>query len=334
MQTLAERLRRNPITGRAADADGAMQNVTIDAAALSYLAWAGSGSATVYRELDSAIRAALRRSRPDVVPLLRLGAEQLSVGNAGDPVEFSEGLYAAVICQDYPQLWDPTRNQATRNAQFRTSIATLRRDDPEAFAPFTVTEWMAQPFSEFDYCLRWPTSGVADPPRPPSRPYPRVPTLVLTSDLDSNTSPEGAAEVARRFGGTLVESVNYTHVSALGDFGRCASAIVLRFVRSLNPGDTSCSRRYNENRVVDLFPRRVVGVAGASPDEQVARAAAATAADVIARWWSMYGESGVGLPRWNVHREGRHDGAVPAPRGAVGRGSRRERHRHVAARHR
>ena len=235
-------------------------------------------------------------TNPDFVPLLRLGAEQLGVGDAGDPVEFSEGLYAAVICQDYPQLWDPTQPQAVRNSQLRSSIVEpAPRPIPTRSRRSPIDEWIAQPFSELDYCLRWPTSGVADPPRPPDTPYPRVPTLVLTSDLDSNTSPEGAAVVARQFGGTLVESVNYTHVSALGDFSRCASDIVIRFVRSLNPGDTSCSRQYNENRLVDLFPRTVAGIAAATPDEKVARAAAATAADVVARWWSMYGEDGVGL---------------------------------------
>jgi pimeloyl-ACP methyl ester carboxylesterase len=294
MRTLAQQLRRHPITGQAADADGVLQDVKIDGSALSYLAWAASGSATMYRELDPAIRAALRPN-PDFVPLLRLGAENLSLGDAGEPVEFSEGLYAAVICHDYPQLWDPNAAQTTKNAQLRNSIASLRREEPDAFAPFTIAEWISQPFSELDYCLQWPAAGVADPPRPPSARYPRVPTLVLTSDLDSNTSPEGAAEVARRFGGTLVESVNYTHVSAMGDFGRCASRIVVRFIRALDPGDTSCSREYNENRMVDLFPRTVAGVAGASPDEKVARAAAATVADIVARWWSMLGEEGVGL---------------------------------------
>jgi pimeloyl-ACP methyl ester carboxylesterase len=295
MRALTQQLRKHPITGRAADADGTIQNVTIDAPALSYLAWAGSGSATVYRELDAAIRAALRSTHPDFVPILRLGAEQLGVGDAGDPVDFSEGLYAAVACRDYPQLWDPSQPPGVRTSQLRGSIVRLHHDDPDAFAPFTVDEWIAQPFSELDSCLRWPTSGGADPPRPPGAPYPRVPALVLTSDLDSNTSPAGAAKVARQFGGTLVESVNSTHVSALGDFGRCASDIVIRFIRSLNPGDTSCSRRYSENRLVDLFPRTVAGVTGATPDEKVARAAAATAADVVARWWSMYGEGGVGL---------------------------------------
>ncbi len=101
--------------------------------------------------------------------------------------------------------------------------------------------------------------------------------------------------VAQQFGGTLVENVNYTHVSALGDFSRCASDIVVRFVQTKATGDTSCSKKYAENRLVDTFARHVTDVPGSSADRKVARAAAATAADVVARWWSMLGYDGVGL---------------------------------------
>jgi pimeloyl-ACP methyl ester carboxylesterase len=294
MSTMATRLRQAPIVGTAADADGVPRTVTVDAAALSYIAWAASGSATIYRELDAAIRAALKPN-PDRVPLLRLAAENLWVGDAGDPVEFSEGLYAAVICHDYPQLWDPKSPIASRRAQYDASVARLAQDDPPAFSPFTDAEWISQPFNEFDYCLKWPVPSVDDPPKVAGTPFPRVPTLVVTSDLDSNTSAEGARKVAQQFGGTLVENVNYTHVSALGDFSRCASDIVVRFVQTRSPGDTSCSRKYAENRLVDTFARRVADMPGSTDDRKVARATAATAADVVARWWSMLGYDGVGL---------------------------------------
>lgn len=295
MGRMAARLRVAPIHGTAPDADGVPRTVTIDAAALSYLAWAAEGSPNIYRELDPAIRAALSPTNPDIAPLLRLGAENLNLGDAGDPVEFSEGLYAAVICHDYPQSWDPNAPLDVRQAQYQASLAALEHDDPDAFEPFTSAEWISQPFNEFDYCLRWPSASVADPPKPVGTPFPRVPTLVLTSDLDSNTSPEGARMVAAQFGGTLVESVNYGHVSALGDFGRCASTIARRFVQTLATGDTSCASQYNENRMVPSFPRTTAQMLGSTDDIRVARATVATGGDVIARWWSMYGYDGVGL---------------------------------------
>lgn len=292
MSAMAARLRVAPLTGDAPDADGQVRRVTLDAAGLSYLAMAASGVPDLYRELDPAIRAALRTDDVDPVPLLRLAGENLPVGGAGDPADFSEGLYAAAKCHDYPQAWDPTAPPAIRRAQYAASIAALPAN---AFAPFTVDEWLTAPLQEWDYCLRWPSPSVPDPPRPPGARYPRLPTLVLTSDLDSNTSPEGARTVARRFGAPIVESANYTHVSALGDFGRCASRIVVRFVRTLSPGDTSCTGRYNETRVVDTFVRRLHDLPGRTADERLARAATATVGDVVARRYLMTGADGVGL---------------------------------------
>ena len=176
-----------------------------------------------------------------------------------------------MICHDYPQLWDPTAAQSTRDAQYQAALSNLAANDPKAFAPFSAPEWIAQPFNEFDYCLQWPTASIPDPPKPANTPFPRVPTLVFTGDLDSNTSPEGAAMVARQFGGTLVENVNYTHVSALGDFNRCASRIAQRFVRTLSAGDTSCSKDYNENRLVPHFSKVTADMLGNSDDAKIVR---------------------------------------------------------------
>jgi hypothetical protein len=85
------------------------------------------------------------------------------------------------------------------------------------------------------------------------------------------------------------------HVSALVDFDQCASRIVLRFVRTKRAGDTSCARRYHENRLVDTFAKRAADLGYAGPRRQTARVAAATVADVMARWLSMFGRHGVGL---------------------------------------
>jgi hypothetical protein len=85
------------------------------------------------------------------------------------------------------------------------------------------------------------------------------------------------------------------HVSALSDFGRCASTIVRRFVRTRDAGDTSCARRYNEVRLVDRFVQKAANLDWGGSRLRTARVAAATVGDVIARWWNMYGYSGVGL---------------------------------------
>jgi len=65
-------------------------------------------------------------------------------------------------------------------------------------------------------------------------------------------------------------------------------------------GDTSCARRYNEVRTVEEFPRRLAEVtpargAGRGRRAKVVTAAVQTVGDMTARWWSMFGEEGVGL---------------------------------------
>ena len=67
----------------------------------------------VYRDLDAAARALLRRGDP--APLLRLAALSLGFDNTNDPLpEFSDGLYFAVACTDYVQLFSRTAPPATR----------------------------------------------------------------------------------------------------------------------------------------------------------------------------------------------------------------------------
>jgi hypothetical protein len=81
----------------------------------------------------------------------------------------------------------------------------------------------------------------------------------------------------------------------LGDFGRCASQIVLRFVTTLSAGNTSCASRYAPNRLVDTFAVRAADIPIESLPERTAVVAADTVADVAARWWDMLGSTGVGL---------------------------------------
>ncbi len=250
---------------------------------------------TIYRELDAATRAALR-PRPYVKPLVRLVREDTYVGGAGPVRQYSEGLYVAVECNDYPQPFDVTSPIASRPAQFRAAVAALHRNSPRLFAPFTTSEWVSSSYGYYDDCLRWPRPSRWVHPVPPHASYPHVPTLVLDGDLDSLTSPEGAKATAAAFpNSTFVETANTTHVSALEDFGQCASVIVRRFVRTRHPGDTSCAARYHENRLVDSFVRTAAATGWSGPRRRTARVAAATLADVMARWWSMLGTHGVGL---------------------------------------
>ncbi len=290
-------LRRQPLSGVAPNADGVSARVRVGVDDLIDLLTYAAYSPTIYRELDAAARAVLRTARPYQRPLLRMVREIAYEGGAGPVREYSEGLYDAVACNDYPQPYAMDSPVRDRPAQYARSVAGLRHDSPRLFAPFTVDEWVGWPFATYDDCLRWPRPSRWVHPVPPDAVYPDLPTLVLNGDLDSLTSPEGGRMTADAFpGSTFVEVANTVHVTALVDFGACASVLVRRFMRTGGEvGDTSCAADYHENRLVDRFVRDAAATGWAGPRRRTARVAAATGADVMARWLSMYGSSGVGL---------------------------------------
>jgi pimeloyl-ACP methyl ester carboxylesterase len=286
MRRLADAVAAHPLTGRAPTADGDVQRVTLDAPMLSYLAAVATYTTPVYRELDAAGRAYLDGGDPK--PLLRITSEQNVPGDAGPVKEFSEGLYIASIWNDYPQLWDISSPVGSRAAQYEAAVSELERTDPDAFAPFTIDEWTASPWTEYRSCIRWAAPSTWVPPVPDPPTYPDVPVLVLVGDLDSITLAEGSRIVADNFpNSTFVEVANMVHVAALADYSRCASDIVVRFVaRGGDAGDMSCARQYNEVRTVDEFPVRLADVTpltrgtGSGRRAQVVTAAAQTVGHV------------------------------------------------------
>ncbi|MGL5809365.1 MAG: alpha/beta fold hydrolase [Nocardioides sp.] len=297
---LAERLDRKPLRGRAYDADGVRRTVVVDAPFLAYLMGTATYGTTVYEELDTAGRAWLRRGDP--APLLRIAAEQDTYGGAGPVRDYSEGAYLAVTCHDYPQLWDQQSGFAARGRQHDAALAALSRVQPKIFAPFTIAQWVASSWSEFDSCLYWPRPSRLVPAVPDPPTYPSMPTLVLVGDLDSVTSAEGSRIVAGNFpDATYVEIANVGHVTALADYSRCASRLVRRFVRDLDPGPAGCARaEYPPVRTTDAFWRRFSAVdavpgAGSRRDRRVVNAVTQTVGDVFPRWFAMYGTDGRGL---------------------------------------
>ena len=88
-----------------------------------------------YRELTAALRSGLAGDRR---PLLRLVAEATGGGtDAGDPVDYSEGLDAAVACHDYPQLYDMTAPAGGPATAVRRRARPRDPPDPAVYGPFT-----------------------------------------------------------------------------------------------------------------------------------------------------------------------------------------------------
>jgi pimeloyl-ACP methyl ester carboxylesterase len=305
IRAVDDRLRAHPIVGTAFDGDGVKLTVTVDPGAIGLLVASAAYGPPIYRELDGAIRAYMNPTASDPGPLLRMVAENEPPGKAGPVRQYSQGLYLAAICNDYPQLWDINAPIAQRDAQYSASLASLRATDPNAFYPFTIADWTHSLWTEFRSCIQWPVPSNYVFPVPQPAHYPKVPTLVLSGDLDSLTSPEGAHTVAARFpNSTFVSIANGTHVTAESDFGRCTSVIVVRFVASKRAGDTSCAAKYNEVREVEQFPRTLAAAAPApqgarvlssATDRRVADVVSNTVADALPRWFTNFDGTGVGL---------------------------------------
>ncbi len=110
------RIRAHPVRGTGIDAEGNRIRVRLDADALVTIAQSGYGDIVLYRDLLAAIRAF---ESGDRAPMFRLVAETTLIPEASAVRSFSEGLYLAVTCHDYPQMWDPAAPLATRTPAAR-----------------------------------------------------------------------------------------------------------------------------------------------------------------------------------------------------------------------
>lgn len=314
IRDLVKYLHDNPISGRAPDAEGRVRAVVADPGSIGNMLYAGTSGPVNYRDLDAAIRAWL--DNRDRRPLLRLVAESNGSEDPTPPRDYSYGLFAAVSCMDYQQIYDMNAPPSARREQRRLALEQQRASDPKIYDPLSMAEFQTVPLdiSVLNLCIDWP---VKNPPYAPGKPIPDgmpmtpAPTLVINGELDMlTTAAEGAIVTAQYPAGRQVVIANSFHVDAIDDYDDCASAIVRRFVATLDPGDTSCAAKVNPVRLVPFFPRRAADALPATPasgnaasprELAVASAAVQTAGDVIARWNINYGGTGVGLRggRWS-----------------------------------
>jgi pimeloyl-ACP methyl ester carboxylesterase len=254
--------------------------------------------------------AALRHS--DAAPLLRLAALSLGFDDTNYSLpEFSDGLYFAVGCTDYVQLFSRSAPPAVRQRQY---AAALRREPAGTFAPFSVRQWTSldQYTEAYSGCLDWPTPARLVTPitrRPPLVPA-RLPVLILSGSLDSLTPRLGGATlVARQMGRSarLVTFANLTHVTLQDANDACPASVYQRFV--LDPGglrheNVSCAQRVTPVHTVGRYPRWLAGATPARPlpgntagrlARQAATVALASVGDEISRWPLLSGDRDRGL---------------------------------------
>jgi pimeloyl-ACP methyl ester carboxylesterase len=293
LAALVERLRTGPaLRGHARTVSGVRVRARVDVRTLVDLVQDAGSDPVVYRDLDPAVRAALAG---DAQPLLRLAAQSGEWDHGSSTASyFSDGLYFAVSCVDYPQLFSMHHPPALRPAQLAASIA---RGPHDAFAPFSLDEWMRMSaYSEpYRACLRWPRVTDVRPPVPPGwKPLPAsVPLLVVGGDLDSLTPLRDARELAPRIAAhsRVVRLRNTVHVTSEGDTfltdgARCGRQIIRAFVRApgrLDAIDASCAARIPHLHTAGAFPRTLAAarpaalLSGMPPGGSVRRAATVAA---------------------------------------------------------
>jgi hypothetical protein len=198
-------------------------------------------------------------------------------------------------------------------------VAAEIQRNPRLYAPFTIAEYLASDWQAADWCLHWPvapTAHPAGPPAPPSGSYPTVPTLVMSGELDSITTPAEGTLIAGAFPQSRqVIVANSFHVTAISDTDDCAVRIVRAFVRRPHRGLTarrlSCANEVPPLRAVaDYRPsfrsgrdaQPVAGNDAARPAFKAAATAIRTGSDMLSRWFNNYSGRGHGLygGRWTA----------------------------------
>ena len=304
-------LREHPFEAQARIGEGRSVRFRADA---SQLATVMFGSAPAYASVRDADAAARAFVEGDQLPLLRLMAETVAGVDSRDPThnprEFSAGLAAAVTCGDQPQIFDMTLPPMQRAAERDRLIARRQAEAPDTYAPFTIDEYRRLPldYAFIDECVRWPARTPSWPSSTlvPDVPYPDVPVLVVSGDLDNMTSvADGAAAAARFPAAHHVVITNGLHVNALPHSrSECGAQLVRRFLTNLSTEDDSCAAQVPPVRLVPRFARHAAQLApaqaltGNQAGAQALRVVSAvllTCEDAIARARADGAGRGVGL---------------------------------------
>ncbi|HET9329539.1 MAG TPA: alpha/beta hydrolase [Steroidobacteraceae bacterium] len=304
-------LRTRPFRARARRGDGTLVGFTADAGLLATVMFGSAPAYATVRETDAAARAF---QTGDQAPLLRLMAEALYATDSRDPThsptQFSAGLAAAVFCQDTPQIFDMTLDPARRAAARDAALAQRRARAPDTYAPFSIDEYRRMPidYAFIDECVAWPVVRADSPAKPlvPAGPYPPVPVLVVSGELDNMTSvADGAAAAAHFPRAHHVVIANGFHVNALPHArSECGAILVRRFMADLDTGDQSCAALVPPLRLVRQFAQTLhelvpaQALPGNEANEEQLRAvtgALLTCEDAIARARDNGAGPGAGL---------------------------------------
>ncbi|WP_173094211.1 alpha/beta fold hydrolase [Actinomadura verrucosospora] len=187
-------------------------------------------------DVPAMVRRALRSDNAPLIDAARQAAPMSGSSlRRDDPQPFNPELAATVVCNDYPTLWNREAPLPVRLRQFSAGRAALPDHD---YRPFGKRAWTSMSYDQGDTCIRWPDRR--GPAQPTGGPFPDVPVLVTSGDLDANTPTETGRQAARQFRrATVVEVPNVGHVPEHEPSG-CVAAVQTGFIRDLRVPDTSC----------------------------------------------------------------------------------------------
>ncbi len=215
---------------------GATKGVIVDeVSAESILSNVGAGGDEPQPILDAMV--ALKNG--DQKPILRVGLDHpLIAPSGGHPESFSQGDNMAAYCNDQDFPWDRSDPLATRQAKFAAAVAAFPKD---TFAPWTPAGWNAWNFPA-QACMRWPAPSRFEPVIPAGATFPKVPTLILSGDIDANAPIEINRALLESFpDATLMTVAGAGHDAAASFWTSCGPKAVVTFFDTLKVDPTACA---------------------------------------------------------------------------------------------
>lgn len=214
LEALAADLRQEPTTV-GVDIGGHVRSVVLDEWQLTTTAAALFTSRPDTKAQLAMADAAASSRRGDLEPLRNLVRARITKSSADETLGtqlVSQALLWATTCHDYPREFNLSDDLPTRAIDFHAYVAA---STPPKFYPFTPEAWLTRADYDTGACLEWPDDPTATAPFPPGAKMPNVPVLVLSGDLDANTSSGSARQAAAQFRrATFVEVAGAGHTPA------------------------------------------------------------------------------------------------------------------------